>query len=92
MAPTVAVMNNGAKKGGSADVYRILKKTKSIRDIFQVHRSIKSGPEDNAPPEFVANDDEKCEGRVVKLSVTPDGKSYTVQIPSKGTTRTYTSR
>lgn len=90
--PTVAVMNNGATKGGKPDVYTRLKAVSSIKDVFQVHRAVKSGPELNAPPEFVANDEAKCEGHVVRLSVTPDGKQYTVAVPSKGTKRTYASR
>ena len=50
------------------------------------------GPEENAPPAHTANDEAKCEGHVVKLTVTPDGKSYTVEVPVKGTKKTYASK
>jgi beta-lactamase superfamily II metal-dependent hydrolase len=92
IAPTVAVINNGAKKGGTAKVFRTLKATSSIREIWQLHRNVETGPEDNAAPEFTANDGEACKGEIVRLSVAPDGKSYTVSIPAKGTTRTYSCR
>ena len=92
VAPTVAIMNNGPRKGGKATVYRTLTSTPSIKDVFQLHRNVDTGDADNAPPAFVANDTAKCEGAWVKLSVVPSGKSYTVEVPSKGTQRTYASK
>jgi beta-lactamase superfamily II metal-dependent hydrolase len=90
--PTVAIFNNGPKKGGKAAVYKILRETPSVKDIFQAHRNIETGPGDNAPAEFVANDDAACKGEGIRLAVDPAGKSYTVEIPSKGTKRTYASK
>jgi hypothetical protein len=89
LQPTVAVIDNGAKKGGVAKTYHRLKEVSSIKDIFQLHRNIATSAADNAPPEFVANDDEKCSGENVALTVDPTGKSYTVEVPSKKTKRTY---
>lgn len=90
--PTVAIVNNGAKKGGTPKVFRTLKATSSLRDIWQLHRNVETGPAENAPPELTANDDEACKGEILRVTVAPDGKRYTVSIPSKGTTRTYASR
>ena len=90
--PTVAIVNNGAKKGGTAAAFKWLKETASIKDIFQVHRNVETGAANNAPAEFVANDEEKCEAHPVLLTVAPDGKSYTVDVPSKKTKRTYSSK
>jgi competence protein ComEC len=89
VAPTVAVMNNGAKKGGQAGVVKDLRALPSLKALFQVHRNVQTGPGDNAAPEFVANDEEKCEGHGIVLSVEPDGKRYRVEVPSKGTTRSF---
>jgi beta-lactamase superfamily II metal-dependent hydrolase len=89
ITPTVAVLNNGAKKGGTAKVFRTLKATPSLKDIWQVHRNVETSAADNAPPEFVANDDEDCKGEWIKLSVEPGGGAYTIEIPAKGTKRTY---
>jgi competence protein ComEC len=88
ITPTAAVINNGAKKGGTAKVFRTLKATPSLKDIFQVHRNVETTPADNTAPEFVANDDEDCKGEWIKMSVEPGG-TYTIEIPAKGTKRTY---
>jgi beta-lactamase superfamily II metal-dependent hydrolase len=87
--PTVAVMNNGAKKGGSAPTFRWLKETPSIKDVFQLHRNVQTGPADNTSPELTANDEEQCEGHGIVLTVEPGGKSYTVEVPSKKTKKSY---
>ena len=38
--PTVAVMNNGATKGGPASVFETLRKSQYLRDIWQVHLAL----------------------------------------------------
>ncbi|MBI3856762.1 MAG: MBL fold metallo-hydrolase [Planctomycetes bacterium] len=88
-SPTVAIMNNGAKKGGSAPTFKWLKEAASIKDVFQIHRNVATGPADNTAPELTANDDEKCEGFGIQLTLDPSGKSYTVEVPSKKTKKTY---
>ena len=90
--PTVAIVNNGAKKGGDAATFRWLKETASIKDVWQVHRNVGTKAEDNAPAELVANDDEKCQGNALLLKVAPGGKSYVVENPAKGTKRGYESK
>jgi beta-lactamase superfamily II metal-dependent hydrolase len=87
--PTVAIMNNGARKGGSPATVQWLKDTPGIKEIFQVHRNVATGAGDNTAPELTANDDEKCEGEGIVLTLDPAGKSYTVDVPSKKTKRTY---
>ena len=89
ITPTVAVMNNGAKKGGSAATFKWLKGTGSIKDVFQLHRNVETGAADNTSPELTANDDEKCEAQGIVLTVEPSGKSYTVEVPSKKTRKSY---
>jgi hypothetical protein len=89
VAPTVAILNNGARKGGKAEVYQRLRAVGSLEEVFQVHRNVETGPADNAPPPLVANDDEACKGQPVRLTVAADARAYTVEVPSKGTRRTY---
>lgn len=89
IAPTVAVVNNGPRKGGTVPVFRTLRAAPSILDIFQVHRNVETTAEDNAPPDHVANDDEACRGEILRLDVAPDGRSYTLDVPSKRTRRSY---
>jgi len=88
-SPTVAVMNNGAKKGGSPATTRWLRETPGLQAVFQIHRNVGTGPQDNTAPELTANDDEACEGSGIVLAVGPSGKNYTVEVPSKRTKRTF---
>ena len=92
ISPMAAVIDNGPKKGGVAKVFAFLKATPSIRDVYQLHRNVETGPGDNAPAPFVANDDEACKGAWIRMTVEPDGKRYTIQIPAKGTSRTYSTK
>jgi beta-lactamase superfamily II metal-dependent hydrolase len=89
VAPTVAVIDNGAKKGGAPAVYKILRATPSIKDVFQLHRNVDTTPADNTPPELTANDEEACSGEWIRLRVDPPAKSYEVEVHGKGTKRTY---
>jgi hypothetical protein len=75
-----------------AKVYEFLKAAPSIRDVYQLHRNVETGADRNAPPAFVANDEESCKGAGIKMTVEPDGKSYTIEIPAKGTSRTYQTK
>ncbi len=78
LAPTVAVMNNGAKKGGSASTVRALKSLPSLQALYQLHRNVATGPDDNTAPELIANPDETPDdGHMVSVHVQRDGK-YTV--------------
>jgi len=88
-SPTVAIMNNGAKKGGSAATFKWLKETPGLKEIFQVHRNVATGPGDNAAPELTANDEESCAGEGIVLTLDPSGRTYTVEVPSKKTRKTF---
>jgi competence protein ComEC len=92
IAPTVAVVNNGARKGGMKTVYKVLRDTPSVQDVFQVHRNVQTSAADNAPPELVANDAEACTGEWIRLRVASSAKSYDVEVHGKGTKRTYAVR
>ena len=91
LRPRVAIMNNGAKKGGAPDVWRALRKSPGLEDIWQLHYSVEGGDGNNAPSPLVANVEENCKGYGLKLSVDSDG-SFTVTNARNGLSRTYTSR
>ena len=78
LAPTVAVMNNGAKKGGSAATVKALKALASLRALYQLHRNVATGPDDNTTPDLTANIEETPdEGHMVSVHVDAGG-TYSV--------------
>jgi beta-lactamase superfamily II metal-dependent hydrolase len=87
--PTVAIFNNGARKGGHPDVVRTLREVKELRAIYQLHRNVTSAADQQTTPDKIANMEENCQAQFIKLSVAPDGKSYTVQIGPDGKKETY---
>jgi competence protein ComEC len=89
--PRVAIMNNGARKGGAPDVWRTLRKSPGLGDIWQLHYSVEGGESNNAPPQFIANLEENCKGYGLKLSVGSDG-SFTVTNARNGLSKTYPPR
>lgn len=96
ITPTVAVMNNGPRKGGQAGTLALLKATPSIKGIYQLHKSMSVDAALNAPDDHIANVEDlrgpeaaKCPANIIKMSVAPDGKSYTISIPAKGHSQTY---
>ena len=74
--PLVAVLNNGPRKGGSPAAYRTLTGSGSLIDLWQLHRAVASGPEDNSSAEFIANlgETEGCEAHWIRARVNEDGR------------------
>ena len=54
LQPRVAVMNNGTRKGGETDTFRVLYQQPGLEDLWQLHWSYNVGL-DNTPATFVAN-------------------------------------
>jgi hypothetical protein len=52
--PRVAVMNNGAAKGGADQTFQILRQSPGLEDLWQNHYSIAAGDNNRAEP-FIAN-------------------------------------
>ncbi len=75
--PRVAIMNNGARKGGSPGAWQIIKDSPGLEDLWQLHYSMEGGKDHNVPDTFIANVDEHCEGAYLKLTAESDG-SFTV--------------
>ena len=55
LAPRVAIINNGTRKGGQPDAMRVLYTSPGIEDIWQMHFSLLSGQEYTVPGLFIAN-------------------------------------
>ncbi len=92
LAPTVAMMNNGPRKGTAGATLRTLRGSPGLKAIFQVHKNIREDVENNTEDDRIANHAEKCEAHPLKLSVNADGREYTVSIPATGKQWTYRSK
>jgi competence protein ComEC len=80
--PRVAVMDNGAKKGGATDTFERLRKSPGLEGLWQLHYAVDAGDR-NSPEQFIANT--KLGGTVasgvpdeatpnyVKVTARPDG-------------------
>lgn len=93
LAPTVAVMTNGPRKGASAAAFTTLRTSPGLVATYQLHKSLRPEVGPQAPDDFIANfAGEGCAGNLIKLSVAPDAKSYTITIPATGWRQTYQTR
>ncbi len=73
IAPRVAIMDNGAKKGGTPSAWEIIKKSPRLEDLWQLHYSEEGGSTHNVPAEFIANLQGPDSGNYLKLAASADG-------------------
>lgn len=92
--PLVAVMCNGPTKGGHPQTVETLRGGESLQALYQLHRNVELSAEEQAPAEFIANDEPtvNCDGVWVLASAAADGAAFTVQIGPDGPPRTYACR
>ena len=55
LAPRVAIMNNGTRKGGQPDAMKVLHSSPGLEDLWQIHFSLLSGQEYTVPGLFISN-------------------------------------
>lgn len=75
--PRVAIMNNGAKKGGDASAWQVIEHSPGLEDMWQLHYAIAGGTDNNVRDSYIANIDEVCQGKGLRLTAEADG-SFTV--------------
>jgi len=97
LTPTVVVMNNGPHKGGQPETFATIKSVTSIHACYQLHKSFNVPEATNSPDEFIANlvdakPADQCTANVIKMSIAPDGSSYTISIPANGHSHTYATK
>jgi beta-lactamase superfamily II metal-dependent hydrolase len=79
LKPTVAIMNNGPRKGGSADVISALRALPSLKALYQGHRNITLTAEQNVAEEFIANlDNQNDAANLITVAVDAAKKSFAV--------------
>jgi len=88
--PRVAVMNNGAKKGGSPEAWQTVHDSPGLQDLWQLHYAVAGGADHNVAETFIANVDETT-GHGIKVSAQRDG-SFTVTNARNGYSKQYPAR
>ncbi len=89
LRPRVAIMNNGATKGGSIPAWTTIRQSPGLQDLWQLHYSNAGGPEHNVDATFIANPAGTPDGgHSIDVTAHPDG-SFTVRNGRNGFTKTY---
>jgi beta-lactamase superfamily II metal-dependent hydrolase len=87
--PRVAIMNNGATKGGSASVWQIVHDSPGLQDLWQLHYAEEGGPDHNVADSLIANPQGPDQGKYIVVTALANG-TFTVQNSRNGAAKTYT--
>ena len=79
MAPRVAVMDNGAKKGAAVQTFETLKTSPGLQDLWQLHYAV-DAVEHNAPEQFVAN---TGTGGTLLTGVPDEGTPFYIKVAAR---------
>jgi competence protein ComEC len=90
LSPRVAIMNNGAKKGGTPKAWQTIHDSPGLQDLWQLHFAVDGGADHNVAEPFIANRDETT-GYGIKVSAQHDG-SFTVTNERNGYSKSYRPR
>ncbi len=89
--PRVAIMNNGATKGGNPEAWQIVHDLPGLEGLWQLHTAESKGAH-NTDPEMIANPDSKSDqGNWIKLTALPTGE-FTVTNGRNGFSKTYAAK
>lgn len=93
----VAIMNNGARKGGDLPVLQTYKSAPGLEDLWMLHYAVVAGAEGNVAEPMIANLGDVADPAVkdtgfgINVSVQPDG-SFTVVNERNNVSKTYRAR
>jgi competence protein ComEC len=74
ISPRLAIMDNGAEKGGSPSSWDVIAQARGLEDLWQLHYSNEGGSRHNSVESLVANMPGGSDGNYLTLSVWADGK------------------
>jgi competence protein ComEC len=89
--PRVAIMNNGPRKGDDPGVWQTIHDTRGLLDLWQLHFGIDAGKAHNTADSLIANLDEVCEGKWLRVTAEKDG-TFTVYNSRNKFEKTYKKR
>lgn len=88
--PTVAIMNNGPRKGGPAATIKALRELPSLQALYQGHRNVALTAEQNVAEEFIANMDDKNDAaHMITVAVDAGKKTFVVTNQRTGKSQTF---
>ena len=85
VAPRVAIMDNGARKGGSPPTYDTIEKSPRLEDLWQLHYSEEGADTHNVAEPFIANLHGDDTGFYIKVTAWPDGSMDVYNARTKDT-------
>jgi competence protein ComEC len=88
ISPRVAIMDNGATKGGSPSVWEAITKAPGLEDLWQLHYSEEGGPTHNVAARQIANLQGTDTGHYLKVTVLENGR-FEVFNSRDGATKAY---
>lgn len=92
VAPLVAVMNNGATKGGETAAFDVLRASPGLEALYQLHRSMNTDAAHNSEEALIANLSTSPDGAYgIRAQVARDG-TFTITNERTGQERTFQAR
>jgi competence protein ComEC len=97
LKPRVAIMNNGARKGGDLPVLQTVKSAPGLDDLWMLHYAVAAGSDGNVDERRIANLGDVADPAVkdtgfgINVTVQPDG-SFTVVNERNNVSKTYPAR
>jgi competence protein ComEC len=89
LEPRVAVMNNGAIKGGHPVAWQTIHDSPGLRDLWQLHYAVMGGRDHNVADRFIANIVGGEDGNYIQVSAQTNG-TFTVVNSRNQYSKTYT--
>lgn len=89
LSPRIAIVGNGAKKGGDSETYDTVSHSPRLARLWQLHLAERAGPEHNVPEAYIANPSSASDMHA-SLEVTVTKRAaFTVTNDRTGFTETY---
>ena len=89
LAPRVAIVGNGAKKGADAETYETVSRSPRLARLWQLHFAERAGAEHNVPEAHIANLSSESDTHAsLEVAVTKQG-AFTVTNGRTGFSETY---